>query len=480
MSVAVSTYNAPTFVELVPEDLDVRVFRHAVDSTSGPVPCWSYVTDGLRRYGQKDIVFTLRRMPGEADGAFPRDPFDLFLLLRQQARDGKVVEAGGYSRFARPGGFLGKEGPVGMAYVPASPLKGVNYPDRPLAAYFVSADELESVRAHGNYRLLTLLGFRSNFFPFPPWSERGRRSLLGPKDVKASLLGQVAVATTRGLTARRQRNQLHLYVHDERYLQHLEKRLAQVPPGPIVLLTDPDPEAKARLVWKPGMAVETVAVDNRPEAVLTGGFVAFLPSTAAEEGAHVCEDGFVIKLRPATWQKVRDALLDNDDLVVPAQGGAMKVVCGLTTEVEPVRAAGGHPLMPDELFRERITPEEYSWFDRRIGHIVEDHFGDQPAGEGEALTVFCAIRPGQVARYWLESRPEEMPAGSRTLLLRRLNALKPPPVKAPVAWGTRFDLWGGTGDPSHFVPQPAEWGVAFPPHEPPPAPDLLLDRVWPA
>ena len=61
MPSAVSSYSAPTYIELVPEELDLRVFRHQVDSLDGPVACWSYVTDGLRRHGQKDIVFTLRR-----------------------------------------------------------------------------------------------------------------------------------------------------------------------------------------------------------------------------------------------------------------------------------------------------------------------------------------------------------------------------------------------------------------------------------
>src|SRR5437763_13005485 len=99
----VSECCGPTCIELIPEELDLRVFRHQIETSSGPVPCCSYVTDGLRRRGQKDVVFTLRRLPDEDEAAFPRDPLDYFQLMYQQACAGKSVEAGGYSRFSRPG-----------------------------------------------------------------------------------------------------------------------------------------------------------------------------------------------------------------------------------------------------------------------------------------------------------------------------------------------------------------------------------------
>lgn len=480
MPVSATSYAGPTFIELVPEELDIRVFGHQIDTTGGPVACWSYVTDGLRRYGQRDVVFTLRRRSTEPESGFPRDPLDFFQLLLRQAKSGKVVESGGYSRFARAGGFLGREGAAGMTYMPASPLKGVNYPDRMLAAHLVSVDEIEAIRAHGSYRHFSLLGFRNHFFPFPPWSDRDRKPTVGARDVKASLLGQIPVASAPGLAVRRQRNQIHLHIPDPRSVPGLEKRLDAIPPGPIALLTDPDAEAKARLVWKPDMSVETIAIDNRPEATLTGGFVAFVPGAAANEGAHVCEDGFVMQLRPATWKKVRAALLDQEPLAIEPTQGGMRIVCGLDSHVEAVRQVGSRPMHPEEVIRARMRPEEHSWFDRRICHVVEDHFGDVAAGDGAALTVFCAIRPGQGARFWIDCRPDELPPGGRTLLLRRLAALKPPSVTAPVAWGVQFELWGGTGNPADFVPLPAEWSASLPPHLPAPATDLLLDRFWPA
>ncbi len=480
MADVTAKYCGPTYLSLIPEELDVRVFRHQIETAGGPIACWSYVTDGLRRLGQRDVVFTLRRMPDEDDEAYPRDPLDYFQLMYQQASAGKTVETGGYSRFSRPGGVLGRKGAVGMNYVPATPLKGVNYPDRMLSAMLVTSDEIDAIRAHGNYRLLSLLGFRSHHFPYPQWSDRRRPSLLCMADVKKSLLGTTALATARGLYARRQRHQVHVHLPDDRAATLLKKRLEALPArGPFVLLTDPDPEAKARLVWKPGMPVETIGSENRPEASLTGGFVAFFMSSKAVEGVHVCEDGFAVSMRRPTWERVRNALLHDESFTMPAEDGSMKLVCGMEAEVEPVHPAGSHYYQNEEQLKTRVSADELAWFDRRVGHVVEDHFAETPASDGEALTVFCAVRPGLHAKFWVVCQPDEMPSGSHKLLLRRLAALKPPKVSGAVAWAQKFELWGGTGEPSHFARMPSEWAVALPTKSSPVIPDIILDHVWP-
>lgn len=476
----VSKYIGPKYFELIPEELDLRVYRHQIETLDGPISCWSYVTDGLRRHGQRDVVFTLRRHPDEADDSFPRDPFDYFQLMHQQARSGKAVEAGGYSRFSRPGGFLGCNGAVGMTYVLAGPLPGVNYPDRMLAAMMVTSDEVDAIRAHGSYRLLSLLGRHAKHFPYPPWSERNRPSLLGLPDVKKSLLGTTPLATARGLYARRQRQNVHVHMPDDRAATILQKRLEQLPPrGPFVLLTDPDPEAKARLVWKPGMPVETIGCDDRPDVSLTGGFIAFFMSSKAVEGVHVCEDGFAISMRRPTWDKVRKALLNDEPFTMPSENGSFNLVCGMETQVEPVHQAGSHYYQSVDEVKMRVSPDELAWFDSRVGRVVEDHFAEATSRDGEALTVFCAVRPGQHAKFWVECRPDEMPSGSQKLLLRRLAALKPPKVTGPVAWAQKFDLWGGTGQAHHFAPVPSEWANEVPTNGAPIVPDQILDRIWP-
>ena len=99
----------PVYLEPVPDELAVRVYHHAVPTKAGgEVPCWSYVTDGLRRHGQQELVFTLRRRSGETQ--IPQDPLDFFARVLRQLGTGQVLEAGGFSRYRSPDGFLGRTG----------------------------------------------------------------------------------------------------------------------------------------------------------------------------------------------------------------------------------------------------------------------------------------------------------------------------------------------------------------------------------
>src|SRR5579871_6245186 len=173
----------PVYFEAVPDELAVRVYHHAVlTKAGGEVPCWSYVTDGLRRHGQQELVFTLRRRPGESQ--IPQDPLDFFTRVYRQLGTGNKLEAGGFSRYRRPGGFLGRAGTVGLIYVPAAPMRGVNYADRPLSALLLAPGEVEWVAARGNYRVLSLLGQWQHHYPWPPWNERDRPAVLSGLDLR--------------------------------------------------------------------------------------------------------------------------------------------------------------------------------------------------------------------------------------------------------------------------------------------------------
>ncbi len=478
MPATVSAQFVPSYLELVPEELDLRVFRHTVETVGGPVQCWSYVTDGLRRIGQKELVFTLRRRPEDGE-KYPQDPVDFIQFVFQRAKENIFTEAGGCIEFTREGGFLGAEGPVGFVLINAVPLKGVNYPDKLLSAYLTTAEELDAIRTHGTYRFLSLLGRLTGQVPYPVWSERNRRSLFTAEEMKQSLLSQLPLCPAPGIHVRRHRNQILIHAVDEKALDQLDRNLKTMPADrAFVMITDPDPAAKSRLVWKPGMTVETMAVDPRTDAMHTGGFFAVVPTRTGQQGAHICEDGFAVKLRAATWDKVRKALVCRDSLTVQPEGAAMPLVVGLSSEPEAVRRAGGHFFQDVAALYSRIKPDEMTWFDRRIGNIVEDHFADVAPSDSEGLVIFCAIRPGQVAKYWIECKPDAISNAGRSMLQRRLAALKPPAVTAPVAWALRFDLWGGTGDPYNFAHMPKEWADVNRDHSL--TPEQILDRVWPA
>src|SRR5580704_17044335 len=98
----------PTLVQLdLAPDVVVRVFGHAL----GPVTCFSYVTHGLARFGQAELVFTLRRRPR------PRVERTASAAAygRRVAARGQLVGDAGFTQFG-PGGLFGRPHLRGVAY----------------------------------------------------------------------------------------------------------------------------------------------------------------------------------------------------------------------------------------------------------------------------------------------------------------------------------------------------------------------------
>jgi len=105
--------------EVVPGKLSVSVYSHEIETRDGMLRCWTYVSQGTERHGQREIVFTLRRTPEMELRGFPRELFDIFELIHGYAEKGELVSDGGYTVFNPGMRFLGRKGPWGLMYLPA-------------------------------------------------------------------------------------------------------------------------------------------------------------------------------------------------------------------------------------------------------------------------------------------------------------------------------------------------------------------------
>src|SRR5678815_6182732 len=95
--------------------VNVRVFAHELATQGGPVSCWSYVTDGLRAYRQREIVFTLARPPGAGTEHAHPEPLQLLGAIAPLAQQGRLVDEGGVTEVG-PGGLFGQPAIRGVAY----------------------------------------------------------------------------------------------------------------------------------------------------------------------------------------------------------------------------------------------------------------------------------------------------------------------------------------------------------------------------
>ncbi|OGN83997.1 MAG: hypothetical protein A2X23_03945 [Chloroflexi bacterium GWC2_73_18] len=307
--------DATARVDLVPGRLAATVFVHAIDSREGRLDCWTYASRGLRSHGQKELVLTLVRRPDEAPDAYPRDPLDLFAAVLDVAAGGRIVDEGDLTELG-PAGFLGRPGIRALGYLrPDPPLVGTA-----LQAILLTDDERQVAQSHGLTRVAARLGDRYRHYPCPPWSERDRPSVITPGEAGGSLLERLARVGVRGAAVLHLPGAIELSLPAEA-LPALRDGLPALPPAaPLALLTGFDQRANAWLAWAPQQhGPYAISPDGSDGSRLGGCFCAFLPDQPGD-GWQVFEDGLVVSLTPASWARVREALLGGTEATVRSMG----------------------------------------------------------------------------------------------------------------------------------------------------------------
>jgi len=494
----------PMVVSVIPGKLTVRVYAHDAGVGEQAIPCWSYVSDGLRAHGQQEIVFTLQRRPSEAPQDFPREPLEFFAAIHPLAVQGRHAGVGSYTGFLLESGFLGFQGKIGFAHVRAETQSDVDYPEDPLAAIFLRGAEVDAVEAIGTYRVLALLGEHYHYYPTPFWSDRDRPLMLTQADLEASLLAKVPSVALPGATVSiASRAQfadepaagagvslpreglmegpviLHLTEEHESALREI---LQKVPAeAPFALLTTPAREANVRLVWRPGQTqVHTIYPHGSPPSRITGGFLFILPHTEPEPGASLLEDGFALRLAAEQWQGLREALLKGEPWQLQASGDRL----GFSVEWDRpgrVKMVLGRLYQADEVLRERVASiEEFAAYTRRVVEEATKYLGTLPPGPGQALTLVIAVRPGREFRLWADTDPVPLGPEVVAALQDHVRALAAPEVHTgPVAFAAHMLLWGGPADGESCFPFiPREWQEACA-GQGGIIPDAPLAQLWP-
>jgi hypothetical protein len=310
----------PVEIEVVTGKLSARVYLHDIESQSGPIACWSYVSHGLAALRQPEIVFTLRRDPDEPSAGFPQDPLHLLATIYQLADDGQRVGPGDVTGFG-DGSFLGHH----LLYAEAQPLDGVPLPSSCLAALLITADELRAVAEFGSTRVLALMGQASGHYPFPPWADPRRPGLSLTRTFEHSLLSKLPCVAVPDVRVGVEGNQI--IVSALRGAQPpWQDRLAELADDvPLALLTALDPTADGCLVWVPGQSgPAAITPPGSDGSRLCGCFVVLLPEQP-ENGGRILEDGFVMELTAESWKQLRSALIDGTDVWIPASGTTMSL-----------------------------------------------------------------------------------------------------------------------------------------------------------
>jgi hypothetical protein len=345
-----STEPSSICLEVIADKLQVWVYQHQMDLSTGSIPCLSYVTNGLWAHGNKELILTIRH--NESENLLPVNPFvhspiiDLFKGIYQFVESGQINE-GECSSFSTDFWDNWKA----LAYVSPQPLQLQNIQletQAPLmAGIFLTAEEFEVYRDFGLTRILSMLGKTYAYYPYPIWFERSRSSVLSVSMMQDSILTKAPKIALVGARVCREAlpSSVTYHPNPQPYLHQfaiswdeagtqiklkllsssiniLRDRLSELPPDNVLtLLTDFDPKANGCLVWNLEKRRGSAIVPDESNGSQMGGcFISFVPNQSEDKGL-VVEDGFAMLLTDASWLAIRKAIEIGSSVFIPATNG---------------------------------------------------------------------------------------------------------------------------------------------------------------
>jgi hypothetical protein len=284
-------------LELQPQgSLHALIFTHEITSTPDRLPCWTYISRGLATLGQKEIAFTIRRPSADQLMEYPPEPLQWFQILYGLAKDGRFANDL-YSRTSFKGSqFFGRSDISMVLYTPPQILGNLPpsvLPQTYLQAIVLTEPEAEVAAKYGILRTLSHLGRVARYFPYPPWIDPKRETVITPADVSTSVLESYPAITVCGVHAVLEGIVLYLFVRPHA-VQPLQEALRQIPPDfPFTLHSDLFSEADSCFVWKNGQERPNVICTNTTDRTSLC-FLVICPGQS-EIGLKLVEDGYVRK-----------------------------------------------------------------------------------------------------------------------------------------------------------------------------------------
>jgi len=311
----------PLTLELVQTKLAVTVHHHHLLGTGSHIPCWTYVSHGLSKLKQKELVFTLKLNDIDTAPTFSRSPLKIFLLLYHHALKGQRVDIGDITSLGENGlfGFSGIGYTVGLLKANELPL-----PASYLSCVLLSKEEHFVAQALGLSRVIARLGYEKNRFPLLPWNDRQHRGVAFQNVLKTSMVRNLKPLRLKHCT-------VNLIAGDKVVLvlsPLLQRALvdyfnAKNATSPVCLLTQFEVYHEGCLVWLPGRdSIEMNTLPGASGELIAGSFIILAPGKE-QTGATMLEDGFLMEFTSEAWTVFKNAIAKRVDESISASHGGM-------------------------------------------------------------------------------------------------------------------------------------------------------------
>jgi len=466
----------PYELELVPDVLRASVVLSRFSLAGEEMICWTYVSDGLKKVGQKELLISIKKSDEEKNSDFPQAPVEFFKTVFQHSIRKEFINIGSISEFGDVG-FLSDDFPA-ATYVNSQTLGDWFPPENSLATVLLTREELKASNYVGVSRIASLLGKSSMHFPCPVWNDLARKSVVDDKllaVMEESFVAQMPRILIRdsGVSAADKVIDLQLPLSARHFFTQLSELAVD---SALLLLLDFDERADAVLVFQQDKDAAPLAISapglqgNR----VAGSFICFAPAQSDDHGM-IIEDGFAISLKAETWEELRHSLVNGSPFYLPRQRdgydfrlawhqdeiaaigpdtieihgvelGCHSAISKAETDGKttvPAYATEINLLTHEKEIRSLIELDVLRRYIQHVEDIVRDHFMCMGESDGFKLQLNCTILPERLADFEVSSSPV-MEAEDEVDLLDRLSITYAPQInEKSVKFNMVFSVWGG-------------------------------------
>jgi hypothetical protein len=248
----------------IEEGLAAFILQHTI---LDDIECWTFLSQGLVNYGQKEVAFTVKKTSNQ----YPEDALRWYSLLLSFAKQQRTVDSYDITEF-RSASFLGHSDIRMILYMPHQVFSGLTlaqqalFPQSHLHAIPLTSHEYQVYKEDGVLRVLTNLARATRYYPFPPWFDPTRPSLVHSNEFTGSIMKLVPSYRIPGTSAffSQTSGDITLTVTPRAYRGNHMKEIESTPPEAAVgLQLELDDRLAGCLVWRAGQ--------KAPNAVSTGG-----------------------------------------------------------------------------------------------------------------------------------------------------------------------------------------------------------------
>ncbi|XP_016398221.1 zinc finger FYVE domain-containing protein 9-like [Sinocyclocheilus rhinocerous] len=296
--------------------------------TYGGKRCWCLSSNGLQGVGQKELVFIIECLAEENN--LPRDLFNLYVSIYEDAQKGKFIEHLGNVTFTDS--FLGSKDHGGILFFTPTfqPLDGLALPQVSfLCGVLIQKLEVPWAKVFP-LRLLLALGAQYSVYPWPLVSVRFRDSVF--KEAGHTIMNlltdlrnyQYSLPVVESLRVHMEMGNSYIDIPKSRFnemLKVVNSSNEHVISFGACFSTEADSHLVCMQNEDGSYQTQANSIPGKTRRVTGASFVVFNGALKASSGfiakSSIVEDGLMVQIPPETMEGLRQALRDQTDFQIP-------------------------------------------------------------------------------------------------------------------------------------------------------------------